>query len=310
MKKRTILIISSLTVVIAVFFICSCATKPSLDSINIRQWGPQLENEFPGEEPGLAIYKSGEYQLYYLAASHENGLSSPTLKLVDQLFKKYDFDVLMIESIPHSSGESPKWFLTEAKKGLKADFILGGESAWGVIHADKKRIPFFAGEPDHQDIYSYLKKNGYSDLDIIGFYTARQIPQWVREKDESKGLIERRAPTFISHYCRLFAIQTCPSLDEVKEWYKVRNGRLLSVDITNNDVGPEHDGKLYTQRISSAVGDCRDKFTLNVIDGLLKKYKRVAVIYGAGHYVTLRKSFDSALGEPRLLKLNDLESTK
>jgi hypothetical protein len=306
MTIKRISFVSLLTPILAVFLIWGCSSAPTLETSKIRQWGPELETEFPGEEPGLAIYNRGKYQLYYLAASHENSLTSPTLKLVEKLFTKYDFDVLLVESVPNSSGESPKWFLEESKKGLKSDFILGGESAWGVILADKRGIPFFAGEPDHQDIYSYLKKSGYTALDIIGFYTARQIPQWVRENEATKGLIERRAPAFISYYCGLFAIQNCPTLDDVKEWYKAKNGRILDVKITNNDVSPEHSGKLYTHKISSAVGDCRDKFTLNVIARLLKKYKRVAVIYGAGHYVTLRESFDSALGKPQLLKLNEL----
>jgi len=307
MKKRIILVVSLLKIILISFLICRCASEPSLEVSKIRPWSPELNNEFPGEEPGLAIYKNGRYQLYYLGARHENSLSSSTLKMVEQLFKKYDFNVLMIESIPNSSGESPKWFLAEAKKGLKSDFILGGESAWGVIQADKKGIPFFAGEPDHQDIYTYLKKNGYSDLDVIGFYTVRQIPQWIRENENPQGLIDRRAPTFMSHYCRLFSLQKCPSLDEVKEWYKIKNGHVLSYEITNNELSPEHDGKLFTQKIASAVGDCRDQFTLKVIDGLLKKYKRVAVIYGAGHYMTLRKSFDFAMGESQLLRIKELE---
>lgn len=308
MNKLKILFISSIEIVLILLFLSGCISKPLLNSSKIRQWSSQLKNDFPGEEPGLAIYNKGNYQLYYLAAKHENELSSPTLKFVEQLFKKFKFNVLLIESIPHSSGESPKWFLEESKKGLKSDFILGGESAWGAIHADKKQIPFFAGEPNHQDIYHYLKKNSYSDLDVIGFYTARQIPQWVREKGEINGLIERRGPPFISNYCRLFILQNCPSLDEVKGWYQNKTGQIMSVEISNNDVGPEHDGKLYTQKIASAVGDYRDKFTLNIIEELLKKYKRVAVIYGAGHFMTLRKSFDSALGEPQLFRLNDIET--
>lgn len=114
-------------------------------------------------------------------------------------------------------------------------------------------------------------------------------------------------PFVCSCASRLFALRICPSLDEIKEGYQVKNGRILSVDITNNDVGPERDGKFYTQKFATAVGDCRNRFTFNIIVGLLKKYGLVTVIYGAGHSVILRQSFDSALGEPKLLRLKDLE---
>ncbi len=220
------------------------------------------------------------------------------------MFDKYKFDVLIIESIPYSSGESPKWFLEEAKKGRKGNFIAGAESAWAVILADERKIPFFAGEPDHQDIYRSLKGLGYTDLDVLGFYLARQIPQWVREHGNTKGLIERHEPNFTKNNCKMFSVSDCPDLANLKAWYLEKNGRELNTDITNDELGPYHDGRLFTQRISSAVGDVRDKFTLRVIESLLRKYKRVAVIYGAGHFITLRKSFDAYFGPPSLSKLD------
>ncbi len=286
----------------ALSLVAGCASKPALNPSLIRQWNSHLENDFPGKEPGLARYQKDSYELFYLGARHENETDSDTLRLVSQLFEKNKFNVLLIESIPHSSGESPQWFLAEAKKGLKPGFISGGESAWAAILADKNMIPFFAGEPDHQDFYQSLKSLGYTDLDVIGFYVARQTPQWVREREVIKGLIERKAPPFIQYYCKLFAITDCPTLAQVRNWYQEKNGRELNTEITNNDVGPEHNGKLLTQHISSAIGDIRDKFTLNVIQELLTKYKKVAVVYGAGHFITLRKSFDEALGSPTLLR--------
>jgi hypothetical protein len=279
------------------------SAPPKFSSDLIRQWNANLDHEFPGREPGLAHYKKDPYELFYLAASHENVIDSGTIKLVTQLFEKNKFNVLLIESIPNSSGESPRWFLIEAEKGLRKDFIIGGESAWAVIQANKRKIPFFAGEPDHQDIYLGLKALGYTDLDVIGFYVARQTPQWVREREKTQRLLERKAPPFIKYYCKIFSISACPTLSEAKRWYREKNGLELNVGITNDDVGPEHDGKLFTQRISSAVGDIRDKFTLKIIESLVHKYQRVAVIYGAGHFVTLRKSFDVALGEPVLSKV-------
>ncbi len=209
-----------------------------------------------------------------------------------------------------SIGPSPAWFVDDAKKGLKGDFIAGGESAWGAILADQKQILFFAGEADHRDIYAGLKASGFSDLDVLGFYVARQIPQWVRERENREGLLERKTPAFLASNCQVFAVKPCPTLAEVQVWYREKNGQELSSEVPTYAMAPIHDGQMYTQKISSVVGDIRDRFTLGVIERLLQQFRRVGVIYGAGHFVTLRKSFDSELGPPVLKFLPELQQVQ
>ncbi|MEN0059717.1 MAG: hypothetical protein AAGB31_12835 [Bdellovibrio sp.] len=279
-------------------FLTSCSSVPKLDSQKIRPWSNSLGDEYPHEKAVIAHYQKNRIDLFYLASRHTNTIGDDTLNLVQTLFEKYNFNVLIIESIPYSSGESPKWFLDEAKNGKSDKFIKGGESALAVILADEKKIPFFAGEPDHQDIYRGLKERGYTDEDIIGFYTVRQIPQWVREKENKNGLLKRKIPPFVSHYCKLLSIQSCPTYVDVMSWYKNKIGHELVADVSNEEVAPYSDGTLFTQKISSDVGFIRDRFTLNIIEQMIHKYKKVAVVYGAGHFLTLRKSFDASFGEP------------
>jgi len=275
-----------------------------LDPNLIRKWTQSLDSEYPGDQPTLANYKQGAYELYYLAATHSSDISSPTLKLVNRLFFTHKFDALLVEPFPHSKGESPAWFLKLAKDGYRGDFILGGEAALAIIRADSKKLPFFGGEPDHRDIFEELKKKGYSALDVLGFYVVRQIPQWVREKQDTVGLLERNVPKFISIYCKEFSLNPCPSLKDIRVWYKTKMGHDLSVDIKNEEVTPFAEGTLITQRISSATGDIRDRYTLKLLQQMLEKYKRVAIVYGSGHFVTLRKSLDNAFGPPSFETMN------
>jgi hypothetical protein len=264
----------------------------------IRRWSHDLENEPPGEQPVIAHFKNSSYELFYLAATHETSLDSPTLKLVDKLFKEHHFEILLVEPFPHSAGQSPAWAVKEAKQGIRGNFILGGEAALAVVRADAKKISFFGGEPDHHLIYQSLRSRGYTDQDIVGFYLVRQIPQWLREKQDQNGLLERNAPHFIKNYCKEFPVTPCPNLRELRAWFKAKMNRELGADIINAEVDPIADGKLLTQRMASAVSDVRDKYTLNIIEDLLREYKQVAVVYGSGHFVTLRKSLDAALGTP------------
>ena len=275
-----------------------CSSAPKLSQDQIRPWSSSLENEYPNKKAVLAHYHKGSFDLFYLAARHSNAVGSDTLNLVNKLFSDQKFNALLIESIPNSSGESPKWFLDEAKKGQSETFISGGESALAVILADQKQIPFFAGEPDHQDIYKALRLAGYSAEDVLGFYVVRQVPQWVREHDPSDGLLQNKVPSFLTHYCKMFVVSSCPNLKDILAWYKSKTGKNLSPDVSNEEVAPISDGTLFTQRMSTEVGNIRDHFTLQIIEQMLAKYHRLAVIYGAGHFITLRKSFDAALGAP------------
>jgi hypothetical protein len=293
---------SLLVLCLCALFIAGCTSAPKFDQKEVRQWGQPIDKEYPGEKSVIAHYKKGEHELFYLAARHTNIFGEDTLNLVEKLFAQFKFDVLLIESIPHSSGQSPKWFVEQAKKGRSAKFIKGGESALAVIFADEKNIPFFAGEPDHQDIYKGLKTKGYNDIDILGFYVARQIPQWVRENEPKKGLFNRKIPNFLTNYCRVFGVTKCPTQIEILSWYKSKMGYELTPDVSSEEVAPRHDGHLLTQKISSDVGFIRDHFTLGVIQSMLSKYKKVAVIYGASHFITLRKSFDKALGQPTFIE--------
>lgn len=283
----------------------ACASSPQslrLDPVDVRPWSEALGSEYPNKKSVIAHYRKGGYELIYLAAGHSNDFGSATINLVDELFSRYQFDVLLIEPIPFSSGESPKWFLEEAKSGLHETFIAGGESSLAVIYADKKKIPFYSGEPDHPDTYQRLRAKGYSDQDIISFYLVRQIPQWVRSHQSTDHLLEQKAPAFTKQYCKTFAIVKCPSLEDVSAWYLKHIGHPLTVHVHNDEVAPVSGSQSLPHRISSDVGFIRDHFTLQVIETLLLKHKRIAVIYGAGHFITLRRSFDRALGEPSFIE--------
>jgi hypothetical protein len=275
---------------------CSTTSTPKLDPAKIRPWSDELGSEYPRNKAVIAHFKRNNFELFYLAARHTNTMGEDTLNLVQTLFDKFKFNVLIIESLPHSVGESPKWFIDEAKAGRTTKFIKGGESAMSVILASNKKIPFFAGEPDHQDIFRGLKAKGYSDLDVLGFYTVRQIPQWVREQNDKKTMFQKKIPPYLSHYCKTFSVQSCPNAEDVMKWYKDKIGYELTPDVSNEEVAPYAEGKLFTQKISSEIGTIRDHFTLNIIEQMLIKYERVAVVYGASHFSTLRKSFEKYFG--------------
>lgn len=279
-------------------FIIGCSGLPMFNQDQVRPWQNQLAQEAPSLAPFIAIHSKGNYKLYYLAAHHQNSMNSDTLKLVERLFKDYKFNAIIIEPFANTLGESPEWYVTEAQAGISEDYIRGGESALAAIRAYEKKIPFFGGEIDHKEMFNRLKKFGYSKEDIIGFYLARQIPQMIRQKERLDGLLERKGPGLINQFCIDFEINhtQCPSLSQLKKWYFTKNGKELNTKVTSEDVAPQIDGKLFTHKISSSINNIRDRYTLEIIYAALIKYKKVAIIYGSSHYLTLKKSIESSMG--------------
>ena len=231
--------------VLFLFLCVGCASAPKFKAEKIRAWETSLSKEYPNEKSVIVIYEKGPFELYYLAARKSTAVGSDAFNLVEKLFKEHSFTALLIEPLPYSSGGSPKWFLQNAKKGQTETVIAGGESALAVILADEKKIPFFGGEPDQQDIYKFLKEKNHQDLDILGFYVVRQIPQWVRLTSDRTNLLQTKIPGFLAHYCNLFKIREgCPSMNDVMEWYKTnRQGQELTIDVSAEEVSPLSDGK-------------------------------------------------------------------
>lgn len=248
--------------------------------------------------PSIAYHQKGQFKLFYLGVQHDNDLKSPTNKLVEKLFKNYEFDALIVEPFSYSFGESPEFFLKESREGITETMISGGEMALAIIKANEKSIPFFGGEIDQKETYQALKSKNYSDEDIVGYHLARTIPQWTREKDQSKDLLEQKAPKYILNKCKSFGLDqsACPNLEALKNWFQIKTGRQLGPDVRPSDVAPDFQSPLFLHKLSSDNDILRNQFTLNVIEELLRKYNRVAVVYGGAHYTSLKGSIDASMG--------------
>lgn len=274
-----------------------CTSAPKLNPNLVRPWATELNKEAHSEEAYIAHHKKGEYELFYLAAHHSNDPKSETHQLVKKLFQ-YDFNFLVIEGFPTSRGINPEAYIEQSKKGSSEKIVLGGEGAVAALLAVDKGIPFQGGEPDHELLYSELLKQGFTRLDFLGFYLIRQIPQWVRQSENKITLLKSKAPEFLSRYCKRLeiAVSDCPALAEISAWYEKHTKKKLTVDIDTEEVAPLSNSSLHTHKISAAIGAIRDRYTLAIVEALIEQHKRVAVVYGASHYLTLKKSFETSLG--------------
>lgn len=297
---KCLLIVSFLTLL-------SCSTTSPNKTRSVANVPPTFDtglitpyNNVPTKKPIYPIishHQKEEFELFYLGARHENDLKSTTNKLVDKLFKDYQFDAVIIEPFSYSVGESPAWFLQESREGMTETTIPGGEMALASIRASDKGIPFFGGEINQKETYQALKAKNYTDEDIVGYHLARVIPQWNRD-NELKSSFDQKASNYILSKCKSFGIEqsTCPELDKLKIWYKNKTTKELGPEVKVVDIAPDFQSPLFLQKLSAENDIIRNEFTLKVIEDLLRKYKRVAVVYGGAHYTSLKKSIEVSMG--------------
>ena len=278
--------------------VVGCASVPHLDKSGLRPWTRSLESEYPENQPVLAHYQKNDYELTFLASKPSTDLNSPTLRLVNELFARQEIKALLIESLINTPVASPSWFLENARKSQGNGFIAGGETSQAALIADEKKIPFFGTESDPTEIYRSLRNRGYNDVDIVGFYVVQQIPRWVLQNENKIGLLDRLAPAFIFQNCKSFASLTCPNLSDIRNWFKLKEGKELTADVSAEEVEPLVHSRFYLQKIASDISEMRDVFTLNILNKFIDRYKKIAVVYSSTHYITLRKSLDSAFGRP------------
>ena len=272
------------------FGLVACASKPVLNNSLVRPWDAKLAQESLSSKPYIAHYSKGNYELLYLATHHENDPTNNPVQLINELFKQFQFNFILIESIPHSEGENPQWFVQKAMGSIKTDIVEGGEPVYTGYLASFRHLPFAGAEMSHKEIFLGLKARGYTDIDILGFYLVRQIPSWRQEGQNKNGLLVRNAPAFLHSFCANFGIPaaSCPKLEQIDAWYRRTSGKPISAD-----VGEESN----LLRMATTLAIMRDEFLLQLIQDALVKYKKVAVVYDGIHFLTLKTSLEAYFGK-------------
>ena len=293
----------SFTLAAFLLSIASCSTAPTLrlDPGLVRPWSQDAWRDEPYRHPYLAVFKKGDLVLTYLATAHENQASSPTIRLLDQTFANGSFQAVMIEGLPFDSSRSEyEAYLRHVVRTSTGGFFQGGEDAAAAILAHSKGIPFYGGEPTDPEVLRDVLARGYTARDLVGLYAVRMIPVWAgkgRLKDSSLGKLAEDALGLSCRNYRLTPAE-CPSFDEVKRWYRAKNGKDFGESFDQEELTPYPGGTYFTQRLTAAITDVRNKAAVRHAEELLRKHRRLLVVYGGSHLFMQSKAFEKALGAP------------
>ena len=149
--------------------------KIKLNPNLVMPWSVQLRSKEPHEYPFKVTYRFKDKQLIYIASLHTCALDSKTFKMIRNVLEKESIDFLIVEGINNSDGilniKNIKW----AQNQEADSFNTGFETAFSIVSAAQKNIPFIGGEPDDLFILSEISFKKYTAKDLVFYYFMQQI---------------------------------------------------------------------------------------------------------------------------------------
>ncbi len=288
----------------ALILICAaCAGDLRPDPGAIEPWTAELAAAQP-DDAFAAIYVRNRVHLAFMGAHHANQTESLTFRLIDDAYKSFSFSVLIAEGFPYSWGPNPQRILDSVNRATEVDgFVEDGEFVPAVRGALAQGAQIRGGEPDDGELRERLLSRGFAREDLLGFYTLRSVPQWIRER-RIDGAGDARVNALLEaelehNRGRLgLATSVLPDLAAWRAWYQQTNGRPFGAAFELEEVGPRADGRYGTNRLAAAIGDARDSFLLEKIAAHMNAGENVIVVFGESHLMVLRPALDRMVGAP------------
>lgn len=283
-----------------------------LNSEKVLSYTFELEKLKHLDAPYFAKFSKGNKTLLFVASKHisvvkyPNLLEHPTLKTISKLFDEYKPGVVIVEGIDTGTELSPKSIIEFADKCKVSDYKKGcGESFFAINTAREAGRDYITGEPRDAAIAQGLKKFGYTEEDLLGFYMVRQIPQIKRQEQFNAKNFDQTLENQLSRFRRKLNFTGKFGPEEFKTWYSKHMTQPKNyLDIENDDPAP-HGGKdaTYVQKISNRVTWLRDATTVETIESMLNRFDVVLIIYGGSHLITQEPALIEGLGQPEYFKL-------
>lgn len=312
-KRSYYLKMNKIIVIFLLFLAMGCAQKNveavkpiTMDLKQLISFDEALRDESTIKSPALYEYSFQGKKLWYLAANHTNDPKSETFQLIKYVFDNQPVQAVIIEGFETTSGESPKNIKEMMLKGQTKDFYTNGEASYVIEMAVKNGVPFFGGEPNDKEIYSSIKKQGYEAIDLIGFNFVRRLPQLRRQgKVKDMRNLQSEFEWYAESKALDFGIENFSfSFKDFEKWYRLKQGKKLSIDAGQNGETAPMSGPYFTQTISKVITTARDENILNAIAATMNKYQNVLIVYGSSHYRIEYKAIEKSLGSPKELFMN------
>lgn len=240
------------------------------------------------EEPYIYRIESNSGTLLYFGSRHSFDPSDPQMDSLTQAFNQFAPDVVITESFPKKFDYS-----LNKLEAIKTNGEFG--LTWKL--ANEQNIPIHSIEPEKGKEVDYLKNQGWTDTQLMLFYTLRQVAQ-SHEQQQSENL-SALVPEYLTSLKQRFGLNGPTTLEAFENAVKkllpsVRNWKTIPTFYFYP--GPQ-DPEYFTNRIATDSNIFRDKYHVEVITEAVQKGQKVFVIVGSAHAVMQEPALRSILGK-------------
>ncbi|MEO1243221.1 MAG: hypothetical protein AAFX54_15025 [Pseudomonadota bacterium] len=275
--------------------------QPSPDAF--APWTHELRAEQP-DDAYAAIYDLDQHHIVFLGAKHANSVDSLTFQLIEQTYDAFDIDVVLIEGFPTAKGPNAARLIAYAQEADEEDgFQSRGETVPAVLGALDEGAIILGGEPDDIEIKASVLAQGFPEEDLLGFYTLRTIPQWIRQKkieDAGDAQIFNLIPEELTRNRNRLTIAptVLPVLADWLQWYEKINGKPLGEDFSTEEAGPLADGPYGSNRVAAAISRARAEHLHDLIIERANAGETVMIVFGASHFMIHRPAMTATFDVP------------
>jgi hypothetical protein len=277
----------------------ACRTAPIVDAAKVVPYTAESEDHKYAPYPYAAAFSRAGHTVMFVAAEHvscngcADGREHPTMRTVAWAMETAHPDVVVVEGLRTGAEMSPPSIVKSVDACTRERFVHCGESLYAIERARAAGVPYVTGEPTDAEVLRAARRDGYSEMDIVGFYVVRQVPQLHRE---GKAVDEARIRDLLKSFARYLGI-AAPAPEAFADWFRAHAAGKAIADIQGDDLAPLAGQKAsFFQQISHQISLTRNRTMAERVSMLLGRYRTVLVVYGGSHILNLQPALEAAFG--------------
>lgn len=261
--------------------------------------------------PSVITFKpTTNKQLIYIATHHTNDIDSSVAKTIKNVIESEQPDFCILEGFTTTEGINPERIIEIAKKKYSEGRC--GENCYAVNFCQKHHINFIGGDVDEKTYLDFFKQFGISQMDIVFFLLAQQIPLWHRDREFLNTNLKEQFENFmqeaISNWLGIPSVKY--TYEDFLAWHKDKTGKSYNPDndflwdIDSRELRPYlgENATIY-QKICAYTIYIRDKNIIQLIEKMMAKHSKVLIVYGSTHYKNQAQILERLYGKPNIILL-------
>lgn len=252
------------------------------DYVKLFRTHQQMEDVYKtdsGTYPRIIKGKGSGKVLFFMGSAHSNDVKHPQWGKIRTSFQEY---LENPNPKKHVFVEGGKRSMLDS---LDEMIIKDGDPGFTQFLAREGGVSYSSPEPNRTEEIDFLLSQGYSAKQIIAYYFARQLEQWVRGGRESNPDWRAYLTDTLDRYAKIHSWEGEDlSLDNAIKIYEEVYGHKLEPEnqkLLNSESNPG------LVPLVSACSQLRDRSLFAAIYEKWKSGFDVFVTYGSGHAIVL-----------------------